>query len=202
MTGNCPNIVNDAIAYEQGAQFGKKSIWTEARTERVKELFDSGVSHGEISDTASKEFGIAISRNASIGKAHREGWERVTKPGRYGTRAGPRKAKAKPLAEKTVQFKLFRIVRPNGNPHHEPIGFANETTSIKLRCVDIVPLNLTLAELDQKEQCHYIQGDDHLYCGHPVKPGSSFCVPHHALCWVAPKPKNPPGEYQHWRTAL
>lgn len=41
---------------------------------------------------------------------------------------------------------------------------------------------------DFPQQCRYISGQkpygDKPYCDDPTKPGSSYCAPHHAMCWV------------------
>ena len=49
---------------------------------------------------------------------------------------------------------------------------------------EIEPRNVTLAELEAGE-CRYAYGDsDFTFCGHKVQPGSSYCRPHHMLCWT------------------
>jgi hypothetical protein len=83
----------------------------------------------------------------------------------------------------------IRIVRASGNSANQRIVVTPDIAQPKLRCVEVVPLNLTLAQLDQETQCHYIPGDDLLYCGHPrftyLRGGkeikSAYCAPHYGV---------------------
>ena len=42
-----------------------------------------------------------------------------------------------------------------------------------------------LAETRPPATCQWIEGEprERAFCGAPVKPGSSYCEEHHALCW-------------------
>ena len=56
---------------------------------------------------------------------------------------------------------------------------------VKLRCVGIEPRHLSLVELE-KGDCRYPYGGDEegeaiTFCGHPRRPGSSYCTPHFHL---------------------
>ena len=60
-----------------------------------------------------------------------------------------------------------------------------EIKPVKLRCVGIEPRHLSLVELE-KGDCHYPYGGDEegeaiTFCGHPRRPGSSYCTPHFHL---------------------
>lgn len=155
-------------------------FWTDDRITRMTALYADGYSCRVIGDM------IGTSRNSVIGKVHRLGLE--SPPGKLcdSSKSHP-KAKRAPrpkLATATHTHILARIFK-NGSA---PQGMEIIHSQYKVRCVEVVPLNLTLAELDDKTQCHYIPGDDLLYCGHPIMPGSSYCLSHHDLCWVAPLP--------------
>ena len=55
----------------------------------------------------------------------------------------------------------------------------------KLRCVEIVPRQLSLVELEPGD-CRYPYGGDEegdaiTFCGHPRRQGSSYCAPHFHL---------------------
>lgn len=60
------------------------------------------------------------------------------------------------------------------------------TPEYKLRCVEIVQLKLTTIEMDLGKQCQWIEGEDYLHCGQPVKEGSPYCTPHHFICRRTP----------------
>lgn len=66
-----------------------------------------------------------------------------------------------------------------------------ETDLPSLAVADVVPLNLTLADLPDNG-CRYIAGEPTgaCYCGHPQRAGSSLCKPHHQLCWLPPTERN------------
>ncbi len=60
---------------------------------------------------------------------------------------------------------------------------------ITLRCVEIVPRNISLIELENGD-CRYPYGDEIItFCGHPQQEGSSYCAAHHFLCLAPPQPK-------------
>jgi GcrA cell cycle regulator len=58
---------------------------------------------------------------------------------------------------------------------------------VELRSVEIDPHHLSLMELERGD-CRYPYGGDEegeaiTFCGHPRRPGSSYCVPHfHLTC--------------------
>ena len=59
------------------------------------------------------------------------------------------------------------------------------TKPVELRCVEIDPLHLSLVELE-RGNCRYPYGGDEegeaiTFCGHPRRPGSSYCTPHFHL---------------------
>lgn len=58
--------------------------------------------------------------------------------------------------------------------------------NIPIKCVALEPRNLTLEQLGDND-CRFIPGDDHLFCGHPKKAGSSYCGFHHAICTELPR---------------
>lgn len=50
--------------------------------------------------------------------------------------------------------------------------------------VDPPPLMVRLSALKQG-CCHWVVGNDHLYCGQPSKTGSSYCAGHHKHVYMA-----------------
>jgi GcrA cell cycle regulator len=66
-----------------------------------------------------------------------------------------------------------------------PTPVFKEVKPVKLRCVAIEPRHLSLIELERGD-CRYPYGGDEegeaiTFCGHPRRPGSSYCAPHFHL---------------------
>ena len=144
--------------------------WTLEQSDALTVLIENGDSYSVAAAKINIEFGTAYSRNAAIGRANRIGLA-ASKPAPKGR---------KPRSYRT------RIVRANSNSNAMHVVTLTERTAYKLRCVEIVPLNKTLMDLE-KNDCRYIPGDDRLYCGHPAQEGSAYCTPHHFLCWAPPR---------------
>lgn len=108
---------------------------------------------------------IGVSKNAVIGQAHRlglESRERVAKP----------KAPRKPRTphQRTILGKVFA-----------PFAYVPSAA-------DVVPLNISFADLAENS-CRYPTGESPItFCGHPKRAASSYCASHHALCWVPWRP--------------
>lgn len=160
---------------------GYGSPWSEKAVADLTQLWAEGLSCKQIG------LKLGFTRNAIVGKVQRldlptpEGKKAVIRKGRA---IGPYKKKS--TANTGQHHLITRIVKANGNSNEMKVTQSITSAQYKLRCVEIVPLNLTLADLPA-DGCHYIPGDDLLYCGHPIKAGSSYCVPHHFLVWVPPR---------------
>ena len=68
---------------------------------------------------------------------------------------------------------------------HRPMPAFERTETEPLRCVEIEPRHLSLVDLGHGD-CHYPYGGDEegeviTFCGHPRRPGSSYCTPHFHL---------------------
>jgi GcrA cell cycle regulator len=137
--------------------------WTAEREAELRRLHDAGYSAAKIAQIMG-----ATSRDAIIGKRRRLGLSAplLKQPRAARSRGG----------ERHVRDRISK-----GVP-----AFKREQE--KLRCVDVdaLSLNHTTAEVTG---CEYIKGDDHLHCGHPKMEGSSYCTPHHYLCWVPARPR-------------
>jgi GcrA cell cycle regulator len=150
--------------------------WTEALKERVRGLWPTH-SARQIAD----EIG-GFTRNAVVGKLNRMGLTVAQK-----TEAHPQtriKGQGKnPKTRSGQHHGITRIIRGNGNSNHMRVISTRESADqYKLRCVEIVPRNLTLIELEPGD-CRYPYGDETIiFCGHPVLEGSSYCAPHKFLC--------------------
>lgn len=67
--------------------------------------------------------------------------------------------------------------------------YKKHVSEVKIACVEIVPRNLSLLELEPND-CRYPYGDGPFtFCGHPKQAGSSYCTPHFHLCDQPPKPR-------------
>lgn len=139
------------------------SVWTDERISELTRLYAEDYSASLIADALG-----GVSRQAVLAKVHRMGLPRRGE-GRHPTRelnySGQRKTPP-------------NVARKVGPPPPR-VPKADE---IKLRCVEIVPRNLSLMDLE-KGDCRYPYGDDTItFCGHPKMEGSSYCVPHFHLC--------------------
>ena len=130
------------------------SPWTDALLAKLKGCIDRNLSGGQ----AAME--MHMTANQLVGKAHRMGWH-FNSP-----MARPKKGMGKPKAEKhikVVQIAAYRAPEP-------PIAKAADF------------LGLALWQLND-DQCRYIEGDDHLFCGQPVLDDKSYCAFHNRLCY-------------------
>lgn len=161
-------------------------IWNEDRITELKKLFSEGYSAGNIGTA------MGLSRNSVIGKLFRLKLKRDTPPRIKKVRM-PRAPKTR-----SGEHHAVRKIVAGGNGSLRVIRSIEAAERYELRCVEIIPLNLTFEEL-QPNSCRYIYGDtpaEFVYCGHP-KDTSSYCPGHHALCWQESRPPR----NQAWRAA-
>lgn len=154
--------------------------WSDAATDTLKRLDEAGLlSRAQMAMRINEEFGTSYTRNAVIGRARRVG---------LVAKRAPRDHKPR-----------VRIIRANWNSNRRRIiQSAEPAETIKLRCVEVVPRNLTIFELELGD-CRYPygQGSEITFCGHapvhqriigfessgePIKRASSYCTAHHFLC--------------------
>ncbi len=151
------------------------SSWTDELRDRVRTLWPTN-SSGQISVIFIGE-GHPFTRNAIVGQAHRLGLTR--------------KQKSEPhiRAPRTSPIRMSRV---NSNSNVLRITKSQQSQQYKLRCVEIEPRHLSLVELEQGD-CRYPYGDGPFtFCGHPVKDGTSWCVPHFHLTHEPLRPINRP----------
>jgi GcrA cell cycle regulator len=156
----------------------QSSDWPAEHCGALREYRALGMSFLQIAKAINAKFGTAYSRSAVIGRARRMG---LTGPGRRkdGLRhwlKRPAKAKARRLPG-PPQCHVPEPRRPT------PVLARREVA--KLRCVDIEPRHLGLVDLEASD-CRYPYGGDEdgeiiTFCGHPRRPGSSYCAPHFHL---------------------
>lgn len=89
--------------------------WTEDRIEKLKKLWDDGLSASQIA----KELGEGVTRNAVIGKAHRLGLK--SRPSPVKTDTEKKKAAPKPAARASDK-KLVTLLDLNDRMCKWPIG--------------------------------------------------------------------------------
>ena len=148
--------------------------WAPAHSDALREHLARGMSFSEIVDAINTKFNTAYSRNAAIGRARRMGL------------AAPDRPEA-PLRVRPRLNRLRELRSVEVRPHEFlwPIPVFEKAEPIELRCAEVEPRHLSLAELERRD-CRYPYGGDAegeaiTFCGHPRQPGSSYCTPHFYL---------------------
>lgn len=134
-----------------------KGIWTDERVVKLKELWLKGSSASEIGTE------MGISRCAVLGKVNRIGLS-----GRQPVR--PLRDPARKARRDKPKLRIIRSI---------------EREALKIRAAEVEARHLPEPE---PGLCKYPYGDGPFtFCGHPIQDKSSYCGPHHALCWMPPK---------------
>ena len=171
----------DSRAFDQATAQARKAGWTEDQDNQLRELIG-------FNSRSFAEIGAVIGKSrAAVGR--RVLSLKIPLPERFAINQMIRaKLKAEPgqSHEHLPRKRITRMVRSNGHmsdgKHFAPIV----TPELRLRCVEIVPRNLTLLELEDND-CRFPYGEGTItFCGHPKLKGSAYCGPHNAICWVAP----------------
>ena len=149
--------------------------WAPEHSDALREHLAWGLSFSEAARRINSKFNTAYTRNAAIGRAKRMG---LIGPGRPNN--PPRVIP--PLLERPYDP---RPVRPRSTALLWPSPEPMRAEPLNLRCVAIEPRHLTLIELEHRD-CRYPYGGDEegeaiTFCGHPRRPGSSYCKPHFHL---------------------
>jgi GcrA cell cycle regulator len=136
--------------------------WTEELKSDLVKLYEDGLSSSQIAAALRCD----VTRNAVIGKINRMGLTRSTG---YENKA-PYKRPPRAYKPRPKPVKLF-TVRNIFNPEEAAM----------LRCVEIIPLHKSLADLALND-CRWPYGDGPFtHCGHPQHEGSSYCGSHFYL---------------------
>ena len=164
----------------------QSSSWASEHSEALREHIVRGRSYGEAVDAINAEFGTVYTRCAAISRGKRMGLvapARPDSPSMLVPRAPKRLRKLKPSNAPK---------RPVTGAASAPKRHADEAAPptehpepVKLRCVGIRPLLVSLVELEAGD-CRYPYGGDKdgeaiRFCGHPCFRGSSYCAPHFHL---------------------
>jgi len=169
--------------------YHRNSIWNQdpRADEVLKESYRAKCSFSVISDKIYEWTGLRLTRSAIAGKINR-----LRREGAEGFEPRPEDFKhhsrLKPGFEKKP-----RVWKP------KVIGAATEPEIMQPTPPDF--LGLTFADLDIgpiPRFCRYPQGGDGspiLYCGQPVKEGSSYCPWCHSIAWHKAKTYRVAAEY-------
>ena len=148
--------------------------WPAKHCAALREYRALGMSFSQIAKAINAKFKTAYSRSAAIGRAKRMG---LTGPARP-------KDRLKHWLKRPAKAEARRL--PGPHQRHAPEYKVPERTKMAtLRCVEIEPRHLTLVDLETPD-CRYPYGGDEngeaiTFCGHPRRPGSSYCAPHFYL---------------------
>jgi GcrA cell cycle regulator len=148
--------------------------WAPEHSAALRDLVGRGMSFSKIAKSINTKFGTSYSRNATLGRARRMGFGGLHRP-ESPPRARPRLPKLPKLH--SAESRSAKI--------HRPMPTCEQAEPVKLRCADIEPRHLALVELERGD-CRYPYGGDAesepiTFCGHPRRPGSSYCTPHFHL---------------------
>jgi GcrA cell cycle regulator len=156
--------------------------WTPEQDAELKARIADGGSFSEAAAAINGKFGTSYSRNAAIGRGSRLGISAFF----TGKRRKPKRTAAPKVIHKTI-----RIVRANANSDRMRYLEAPETDMAPLRCVEVIPLGLSLTDLAHNG-CRYPYGDGPFtFCGNAQREGSSYCGPHWAISWSPQRKSNP-----------
>jgi GcrA cell cycle regulator len=151
------------------------SNWAPEHSDALRELIAKGMSFSEAARAINSRFNTSYSRSAALGRARRLG-------------LGPDDRQQPSMPTKPAELHEIAESSPN---HFRTLSFPwptpvfKEVVPVKLRCVGIEPRHLSLIELEGGD-CRYPYGGDEegeaiTFCGHPRRPGSSYCSPHFHL---------------------
>lgn len=144
--------------------------WSEDKSlvDRARSFWEAGWSARVIADDVSARFGDVVSRNAIIGKMHRLGLSRSTKPRR---------------SKQSSARQPYRpaVIAPAPHPADTPPEPARGP-----RCAvpaDSHPVWITEVRHGQCKWPIY-HGRQHLFCGAAAKGGSPYCEAHHKVAYI------------------
>jgi len=147
--------------------------WPPQHSEALREYLLLGMSYSLIADAINARFGTRYSRSAAIGRAKRMNLSGSAEKTESHSLSKPR---APRLHRAREDFSL-RFTR------RAPVFEVTETAP--LRCAEVTPRHLSLADLGRRD-CRYpyggdIEGEAITFCGHRRQPGTSYCPAHFQL---------------------
>jgi GcrA cell cycle regulator len=157
--------------------------WPPEHCEALRSYLAKGMSFSDAADAINTRFDTFYTRSAAIGRARRMG---LARPGGSGTGQPEPALSNRPELLSAIEVSRRRQAGEQYVVHamRPPPAF-ERAEPVKLRCVEIVPRHLSLADLERGD-CRYPYGGDEegdaiTYCGHPRRAGSSYCAPHFHL---------------------
>ena len=165
--------------------------WPSEHSDALRDYFLRGLSYAEIARRINARFGTAYTRSAAVGRAKRLGliapaW--MTSPSIVPVQPGEA-CRSWP-----------RRSAPPSCLQMPPTSAMQPATPVKLRSVGVSPRLIALVDLEPRD-CRYpyggdSDGDEIVFCGHPSRPGSSYCAPHARLTRRSgSSPGRPPGAF-------
>ena len=148
--------------------------WASEHSDALRELIALRLSCSEAAAAINRKFGTFYTRNAVLSRARRMG---LMASGPPESSSGAIPALNGLGRGRPAEPRLFWL--------HRPMPVFERTETEPLRCVEIEPRHLSLVDLGRGD-CHYPYGGDEegeaiTFCGHPRRPGSSYCTPHFHL---------------------
>ena len=167
------------ITQSMGRRPMQSTDWPPAHSVALRENFAKGMSYSAIADAINAKFSTSYSRNAALGRAKRMG---LAVPGRSEDQSLS-SPKAETPGLRAINADRRRERRVSQFWRLPPVFEATE--AVQLRSADVVPRDLSLIDLESGD-CRYPHGGDAegeaiTFCGHPRRPGSSYCTPHFHL---------------------
>lgn len=157
--------------------------WAPEHSDALREHLAKGLSFSEIVKAINSRFNTSYSRNAALGRARRMGLTRDDRP-----------QPSLPAEVASPQSVCEQRSSESRTPAFlKPAPVFEKVRPLKLRCVEGAPRHLSVTELEHGD-CRYPYGGDEegeaiTFCGHPRRPGSSYCTPHFHL---SREPVEPP----------
>jgi GcrA cell cycle regulator len=148
--------------------------WAPEHIDALREYLAKGMSFSQAADAINAKFRTDYTRSAAIGRARRMG---PAAPDRSADPTEPPAIAVAPRLRKLRERAQSELDRP--------MPVFERAKPSKLRCVEIVSRHLSLMDLEPGD-CRYPYGGDAdgeaiTFCGHPRRPGSSYCTPHFHL---------------------
>jgi GcrA cell cycle regulator len=153
----------------------EQTNWPPEHSEALRKHLVERLPFSKIVEAINLKFGTAYTRNAAIGRARRMGLGGPDRP-------QPLLQAEPPRLERMVKP---RPTEPASAARRWPTPILKTQKPPKLRCAGVEPRHLSLIELERGD-CRYPYGGDEeseaiTFCGHPRRPGSSYCTPHFQL---------------------
>ena len=162
------------------------SNWTDKKIERLKKLWEKGLSTAEIGKK------LDFSKNAIVGKVHRLGLSNRTSP--IKTSAKTTKKEVKTIVEtkiKTSPKKTTKIVENPAKTQKKEVVQQTKNESVKVSKVSLknkkTSAGLSLLELTSDLCCwpiDDINSENFHFCGKKVFKNKPYCLEHCAIAYT------------------